>query len=465
MIKSILDEISAESGSNMKMEILGRHTDNELLKEVLYKAKSKRVKFFLKQIPEYTTGYNNYTLEDAIKRLDPIIKREVTGGDATNLLKMILEGCTPDDAYVIERIIDKDLKFGMGTSNINKVFPKLIEKTPYMGAKSFSKKLARKIFEGGKPAISQLKADGRYANAIIQGGDVEFESRQGETTFLDGCIILDELSQLPDCVLNGELTVDGLERYEANGIISSIVDIEGKREERGEEQTQKHIDTFEKKHGSYTDLKTRVRYTVWDMILVDEYFDKKSSTPYDQRAYDMAKMLNNADLSMVSIIEGVVVESYEEAMEHFQELLRRGEEGTILKSGEGTWKDGKPNWQVKMKLDMNIDLRIIGFEYGEKGTKNENVYSTINLESDCGLLKTNPAGMKEAMMKDITERGDDLIGTIVEIRCSGLSQDSKGNWSTLHPSVVGLREDKDTCDSLESAIEIENMAKGLKATV
>lgn len=110
---------------------------------------------------------------------------------------------------------------------------------------------------------------------------------------------------------------------------------------------------------------------------------------------------------------------------------------------------------------MNIDLRIVGFEYGDVGTKNENVYSTINLESSCGKLKTNASGMKEVMMKDITERADELMGTIVEIRCCGLSQNSKGEWSTLHPSVVELRDDKDTCDSLESAQEIENMAKGL----
>jgi len=66
------------------------------------------------------------------------------------------------------------------------------------------------------------------------------------------------------------------------------------------------------------------------------------------------------------------------------------------------------------------------------------------------------------MMVDITKRADELMGTIVEIRCSGLSQNYSGGWSTLHPSIVALRDDKDTYDSLESATEIENMAKGLK---
>ena len=111
---------------------------------------------------------------------------------------------------------------------------------------------------------------------------------------------------------------------------------------------------------------------------------------------------------------------------------------------------------------MNIDLKIIGFQYGTKGTKNEDVISTLICESECGLLKTNPSGMKEAMMSDITERQQELLGTIVEIRCCGLSQNSTGDWSTQHPSVVELRDDKDTCDTLKSAREVEEMCKTLE---
>ena len=463
LIKSILDEVTASGGSNAKMETLKSHAATPLLKEVLYQAKSKKVKFFLKQIPEYTSNGRNESLEWALENLETISSGTLRGGQATDKLEFILSSLGADDAYIIERIIDKDLKFGLGTTYINKVFPKLIEKTPYMGAKSFSEDLAKKIFAKGAIAVSQVKMDGRYCNAIIRGGEVELESRQGETTHVGDAKFLREMSVMQDCVLNGELTIDGLDRYTANGVVASIVDIEGKREDRGEEATAKKIVAFEKKHGSYQEAIDGIHYTVWDMITIEEYFDKVSTREYAERAAILSSTLGKFQMTKCTIVEGAVVKTYEEAMSHFQQVLKRGEEGTILKSLTGTWKDGKPTWQVKMKLDMNIDLRIIGFEYGEKGTKNEHVYSTINLETSCGTLKTNPAGMKEAMMADITERAEELMGTIVEIRCSGLSQNSKGEWSTLHPSVVALRDDKDTCDSLESAIEIENMAKGLKS--
>jgi len=471
MIKKILDEIASEGGSNAKMDILRSYSDTPLLKEVLYQAKSKRVKFYIKQIPDYsrndtTLGPDSETqLSNALHLLKSLSDRNRTGHEAIEHLRTILSSCESDVAYIIERIIEKDLKIGMGTSNINKVFKSLIEKTPYMGAKSFSEDLAKKIFNENTKAVSQVKMDGRYCNAIIMGGEVELESRQGETTHVGDAKFLKELSVVQDCVLNGELTIDGLDRYTANGVVTSIVDIEGKREDRTEAETERKIAGFEKKHGSYEDAISNIRYTVWDMITVDEYFSKKSDRVYAERASILSKTIGKYKMSMVSLVEGAVVESYEYAMAHFQEVLARGEEGTILKSLDGTWKDGKPNWQVKMKLEMSIDLRVIGFELGEKGTKNENVYSTINLESDCGLLKTNASGMKEDMMDDITERADDLMGTIVEIRCCGLSQDSSGNWSTLHPSVVSLRDDKDTCDSLESAKEIEAMAKGLSKVI
>ena len=104
-------------------------------------------------------------------------------------------------------------------------------------------------------------------------------------------------------------------------------------------------------------------------------------------------------------------------------------------------------------------LKIVGFNYGKKGTKNEHVISTLRTESSCGLLKTNPAGMDEATMQLVTDNQEKLLGTIVEIRCCGLSIDKDGNWSTLHPSVVELRDDKDTCDSLEDCQRIEDMSK------
>jgi hypothetical protein len=460
-IKNILDEIAAIGGKNDKLKALAKYKDNELLKRVIYLAHSPRIKFYIKQIPEYTPDNDGETLEWALNGLAAISNREYTGHEASGWLSTIMSGISNDDAYVIERIIDKNLKIGMD-SGINKVIPKLIEETPYQGAKSFSEKGALKLFEKGKAVMSQVKADGTYRNAIIRSGEVELISRQGEVSTLTGAKFLEELSHLEDCVLNGELTIDGIKRTIANGMVNSIMDIVEKADERGEVETAKKVVAFEDKHGPMADALDKLRFTVWDMITVDEYFEAKSSTEYHERYNTLRKRLEAQSHEQVDLIETRFIRTYEEAMEHFLDTQNRGLEGTIIKDSHAGWKDGKPTYQIKVKLEMDMDLRIVGFNYGTKGTKNENVISVLQLESECGKLKTAPGGMTEAMMADVTARQEELLGTIVQIRCCGLSETDKG-WSTQHPSIVELRTDKDTCDTLESCIEIENMAKTLKA--
>ena len=69
--------------------------------------------------------------------------------------------------------------------------------------------------------------------------------------------------------------------------------------------------------------------------------------------------------------------------------------------------------------------------------------------------------MKEDMMEYVTQNQEYLMGTIAEIRCCGLSQNSKGEWSTLHPSVVKFRDDKEIGNSLKECQEIHNSSLGL----
>lgn len=461
MIKEIFDELANEPGTNNKIEILKKYRDNKLLARVFYLANSKRIKFYIKQIPTYKTDSNHtYSLEEACNMLSKLSNRELTGHEGIDYLSNILSSVRKDDAYIIERIIDKDCKIGTGTTLINKIFPKLIEETPYMGAKSYDVDLAKKVFEKKGYGYSDVKMDGRYCNAIIRSSDVELESRGGEPSILTGAQFLNELSKFKDCVLNGELTIPGISRYESNGIIASLISI-GNKILAGKD-TKKEISKFVSENKmSYQDALDSIQYTVWDTITIDEYFDAASSTPYYERRARLIELLKAAGSTKVVLIESREVKTYEEAMSHFQEVLKAGEEGTILKSANGKWKDGKPNWQVKMKLEMDVDLKITGFNYGTKGTKNEHLISSFTCESSDGKVVTRPQGLKEDMMEYVTKNQDKLMGTILECKSCGLSQDAKGNYSLLHPAFTRLRDDKNTCDSLESIKQIESMVKGL----
>lgn len=463
-IKQILDEISNESSTNQKMVLLSKYKDNELLKRVIYLAHSKRVKFYIKQIPEYKfTGSKIFDLEEALKELDNFSNRVLTGSEAVFYLNYILSSVLPDDAYVIERIIDKDLKIGM-SGNINKVFPKLIEETPYMGAKPFDAKLAKDLFKGGKSVYCDVKMDGRYNNAIIRGGEVELESRSGEPVLLDAQFVR-ELASFPDCVLNGELTINGIERYKANGIIRSLIDITSKMESRSDSENIKRVRAFEEENNMFwREALYSISYTVWDIITVDEYFDQSSKRPYEERWNGLLYILSKQVCERIQPVEKIEAKTYEEALAFFQQCLERGLEGSILKAKDNKWKNGKHASQIKLKLEIDIDLRIIGFNYGTPGTKNENVISSLECCSSDTMLVTNAGGMTESLMRIVTDNMDEWRDKIISIKCSGLTYDKDGYYSTLHPRVNAnmYRDDKTVADSLGDIIAIENAAKGLK---
>jgi len=164
---------------------------------------------------------------------------------------------------------------------------------------------------------------------------------------------------------------------------------------------------------------------------------------------------------MVKLIESKTVTTYSEVMSHFKEIVERGDEGTVLKSMNEGWKKGKPNWQVKVKKEDYYDLKIVGFNYGTPGTKNEYVISSLNVETEDGLLKTSPGGITENDMEYITNNQDILMGKIVEVKCSGLSKDKEGNYALLHPVFIKIRDDKNIANYLNECLEIDKMISEL----
>lgn len=454
-IKDILDEIASESSTNKKMEILlsyknGEH--GELLKQVLYLANSKRIKFYIKQIPEYPVCRGEIGLDSALKGLSELYTRKSTGHSAIGYLSHLLSSLTTWDANVVEKIILKDLRINMAANNINKIYKNLIEQTPYMGAKAHDSKLVEKLFEGGRKVVSQKKMDGRYAFSIIRSGEVELESRQGEKNYVEDSTFFKELSNFKDCVLNGELVMGkNIPRYESNGIIASLISINKKKSEG--KNILKELKKFENKHMSYQEAMDAIKFVVWDTITPEEHFEGKSSTPYYQRLENLSKLISDSNSTMVEMIDGKIVNSTEEAMEHFTEMLKQNEEGTIIKTYDGPWKDSKPNTQVKLKKEINLDLKIVGFKYGTG--KNVKLISSIHVESSDGLLKTSPTGMTEETMEMVTEKQSELLGKILEIKCSGISHDSDKNYSVYHPVFKMIRDDKNVANSLQECIEID----------
>ena len=115
MIKEILDQVASEPSTNSKLEILNFNKDNVLLKKVFYLCYSKRIKFYVKQLPMFTSSVVKLTLEQGLDKLLLLSNRTYTGNSAIEYVQEILSTLSQDDAFVIQRIIDRDLKIGLNS--------------------------------------------------------------------------------------------------------------------------------------------------------------------------------------------------------------------------------------------------------------------------------------------------------------------------------------------------------------
>ena len=472
-ILDLFEKIRATNKKSEKIALLSANKDLPFLKKVIHLAHSPRVKFYIKAIPTYECSeilaFSN--IDFALKSLENIQNRVITGSAAIERLKDTLSILSSQDAEIIKLIIGKNLKIGMDSS-INEVFPDLMEESPYQGASSYSKSKFLKLFENAKKddaypyVISQIKADGTYRNAILSDGDIILESRQGELSYFpEGIPLYDDLREIMgifnQCVVTGELVLScEPDRPKANGIITSIMKYYQDLESRSGKENSGILKKFEEKHGNMNVYLQALEMHVWDLIPADDFVNGSCNTPYETRFDQISCAISELGLTHVKVVETKHVQTPEQALEHYSSAQVRGLEGTIVKSASAGWKSGKPTYQVKLKLEMELDLKIVGFKYGTPGTKNEDWISVLELESSCGKLSTAPGGMKEDLMKYVTANMDTLKGTIVSIKCNGITNTAKG-YSTMHPSIVELRTDKKIANSLDECLEIEKSVKTL----
>lgn len=162
--------------------------------------------------------------------------------------------------------------------------------------------------------------------------------------------------------------------------------------------------------------------------------------------------------------------TFAEAYEYNTEMMARGEEGTIIKDDRGPWKSHTSPWQLKLKLKFEIDLKVVGFERGTDGKKNQNSLGALIIESACGNLRCKVGtGFKEKFDKKyaddivrdyIWENQSDLLGKIVTVEANDIVTDKKGDGllKLFLPVFVEWRHDKNDYDDIDRIREMKEAA-------
>lgn len=432
--------IRQESGRNRKKELLDLAAQEyPIVPEMLNRAYSKEWVYGIKKLAQVPTG-SSYHLEElwgmVLLHLDDLHNRIITGNLAREATDRLLARFDLDDQELLIGILKGDLDCGVNVATINEVFPECIPETPYMRCSVSSKvDMDKWGWDGG--VYGQEKMDGMFANVMVMNdGLVTIKTRAGTRLPLDPLknlhwSLADSL--IAGHVYMGEMLVfksgELLPRETGNGILNSIL--------KGGTLPENH----------------RVKFMMWDVVPLDDFLKGKCVIPYADRLA-MLHEIRSVD-SWVGIVETQRYQSKAEAQKHYAEIIAAGGEGTVVKRGGGIWKDGTSKECVKLKVEAEVDLKVVGFNEGEG--KNAATFGSLICQSSDGKLEVSVSGFTDSDRQRIFKEMDEWVssGRIITVRANMLMPPTnKDQWSLFLPRFVEERLDKTEADDLIKIQEI-----------
>ena len=438
-----LKELNSTNSSKVKLNILKSFKDDEFLKNIFRYTYDK---------VDYTYGVTSRTIQEfpteeaekvwnegltfnyprMFELLERLSKREFTGHKALAVCKYFCLHNESERVDLFLKIIDRDLKVGINETTLNKVWRCIVPKPKYCRCSVLSKKLADKI---NFPCYIQLKCDGTYRECYVYNGKVEFKTRSGEP--YSDPILENIMSALPNGYYTGEFTIGKADEPDANRSV-------------GNGNINSDNPDFKNIH-----------YTIWDYLSPEEYRGD-IKTPYSIRFNNLKNTLKNLHSNLVHIVPSYEVQNLKEALKITSDFMNRGLEGGVLKDKNLVFKNGTSNQQLKIKLKVDADLRVVEFLKGNKGTKYETKNKIIVYRTDDGKIQGQCSGMNDAMIDEVTKNPDKYIGKIVAVQFNDLMKAEGHEYYALsHPRFQEFRTDKLESDSFERVKQLRDMAKSL----
>ena len=439
-LAGMLTELEAAQGTKAKEGLLRKFVDDKDFLWLVDMALSQGFSYGIEEFPEY--------LNNTIARIDVTDLALATSLEKLRLAKGVSDedvkclhaiACTSPARYlVVDRIIHKDLRCGVGAKTINKIKSDTVNKTKYQRCSQYDR-----IDKMTWPCLFQRKANGAFAYGLPDGS---FMTRQGNKFEIPGNLISPFVARLPnlsgvvrihELVVLDETGTKVMSRAEGNGIINSFIKGSGDPE-----------------------MASRVRAFIWGWITPDEF--RKGSAPgrsYLQTWQALGDWLplNGPDMqpAPIRMIESWYVKDLAEAKAKFFELIQADEEGGIAKSlsPDFIWQDQDAcDFQIKFKAEAEAEFRIIGAYLGDPKKKYAGMLGGIKVQSEDGLIISDcGGGFSDPQRKLGVEHWQELAGKIVTVKFNGLTTDVNrdGVFALDHPRFVELREDKETADTVE----------------
>lgn len=441
-IQDIVADIAATSSKTGKEAIIhdamisGRY-------ELFLGAKlayDKLVTFGVKKVPlakhiphGSTKSWKEFVDELAV----PLQRREITGLAASSAINEFMKACHPDHWNGWYRLVlMADLKCGASEKTFNKVIENGMKKDPSLkkylipvftcqlahpGEKFPNKMVGKKYID--------VKLDGVRIIAVLNKKDnkVTLHSRNGliNTNF-------PQLENLLETVLDDipeSIVVDG-------EVIS--------------ESFQELMSQFSRKENSNTD---DAKFAVFDALPLSDFTEGVCSAAQSERnelAEAVCNIINDPRIYYIpkTVVDLNTTKGQETFKKFNRDAVEAGFEGIMVKDIDAPYQCKRSHAWLKLKPVITVDLKIVGLEAGEVGTKYEHCLGVINCEGfdeESGKFITVGvgSGLTDKQREEFWNLGSKLHGHMVEIKADAITTNKDGTYSLRFPRFVRFRPDKD----------------------
>ncbi len=412
------ENISRTRGTNAKKDLLSVYMRNLYFTTLLEFTFNPYRSFNVVKIPKIKKEERNpvdprEAWKSFILNADRCSKREVTGNAAIALIQNSFKKSSEQQEKWMRKILKKNLAIGISTKTINKVFPGTIPTFDVALAQKYDFKRIKTEVVAVEPKLDGIRCEG-----IVKNGEAKLYARSGKLiTNFDNTIGKD-LSQLPDGVYEGEIMGEDF---------TALMRQAYRKEE---------VDTS----GTYL--------AVFDFIPLEEWMNKKSSTPCDIRYLEVVRRLSGKEpestgmtidksvYSNLRIVERRYIRSdHDKIKEIHDRYVEKGYEGAMIKDPTAPYSF-KRDWSVmKFKAFHDVDLPIKQLLEGtgkHSGKLGSFVVDYNGIDVQVG------SGLSDALRESIWQKPKAFIGRIIEVRYQEVTPDG----SLRFPTFVCFRNDR-----------------------
>jgi ATP-dependent DNA ligase len=434
----VLDRLAQMSGRNEKIALLEENRDNTTLQNILrwayngdkYHVHTEVVVALANNNSEEVRVSNLVAFDALLTRLK---NREVTGGKAEQEVQQLFTAFDSSESKWYLRVMKHDLRTGFTKGTVTKVFGKdfwgssATESNSYgfpgvMLAEKWDKHKSKYMF---KEFYVEPKYDGYRLVAVVDNGQVTFYSRQGKsepyTTNLTHVAQQIVEAGFDNCMVDGEIMKDSW-----NG--TSVV-------------KKKKMSTEDRENLA------KVTFTAFDYIDFAIYStgDDSYTVPFHERRSQLEDVLAESNYTNLKITDSFKVKSEEEAFDHHARFRKEGKEGTMVKDPNGHYMfNDRNHFWVKIKPVHSIDAKIIDFQPGEAGKKNEHRLGAIICQDAKGIKYKCGQGFEDLDRDYIWENRAKLLGAIIEMEAQDETNSKTGPVATARNAVfLRIREDRE----------------------